>query len=96
MDAAYTDLPDDVKTLQAMIVALQVREVRLRHIIAQLQGWRFSARSEKLSTHQYDLALEDRDIACAEADALADQSEETASRSRARAEQNAPATTAPR
>lgn len=79
MDAASTDLPDDVKTLQAMVIALQEREVRLRHIIAQLQGWRFGPRSEKLSADQYNLALEDREIACAEADALADQSEETAS-----------------
>jgi transposase len=79
MAAGSADLPTDVETLQAMIIAMQEREVRLRYIIEQLQRWRFGSRSEKLSPDQYDLALEDREIACAEADALADQTDETAS-----------------
>lgn len=82
MAAGSTDLPTDVETLQAMVIAMQEREAQLRHIIDQLQRWRFGPRSEKLSLDQYDLALEDREIASAEAHALLEQQQEAVQRAK--------------
>jgi len=85
MAEGSTDLPTDVETLQAMVVAMQEREAQLRHIIDQLQRWRFGPRSEKLSPDQYDLTLEDREIATAEAQALLEMQEDVADRARGNA-----------
>ncbi|KMZ13826.1 hypothetical protein BHUM_02016 [Candidatus Burkholderia humilis] len=58
------------------------REVQLRDIIDQLQRWRFGPRSEKLSPDQYDLTLEDREIANAEAQTLLEMQQDVADRAR--------------
>lgn len=82
MAEGSTDLPTDVETLQAMVVAMQEREVQLRHIIDQLQRWRFGPRSEKLSPDQYDLTLEDREIANAEAQTLLEMQQDVGDRAK--------------
>jgi transposase len=74
MNAGGGDLPDDIEKLKAMVVALREREARLERIVEELQRWRYGPRSEKLAPDQYALALEDRDIACGEAEALTEQS----------------------
>ena len=80
MTAALEDLPDDVATLRALIVAerarhageLAERDSRLERLMAMLQALRrtqFGRRSEKLDPAQLALALEDLEIAVAAAEA---------------------------
>lgn len=75
MDGGAADLPDDVATLKAMLLASLRREAHLQHIVSMLQRHRFGRRSEKLTPEQYGLALEDAEAATAEADALIEQHE---------------------
>ena len=95
MAEGSTDLPTDVDTLQAMVVAMQEREAQLRHIIDQLQRWRFGPRSEKLSPDQYDLTLEDREIANAEAQALLEMQQDVADRAKGKRKSREPGKSRP-
>ena len=95
MAEGSTDLPTDVDTLQAMVVAMQEREAQLRHIIDQLQRWRFGPRSEKLSPDQYDLTLEDREIANAEAQALLEMQQDVADRAKGKRKAREPGKSRP-
>ena len=74
MLATAADLPDDIATLKAMVIAGLEREARMQHILDQIRRTTFGKRSEKLSDDQLLLALDDIDVARAEMEALADQS----------------------
>ncbi len=74
MNEGLEDLPDDVGALKAIIIAERVRSARLQHLLDVLGRMHFGKRSEKLSPDQLALALEDSDVASAEADTLAEQS----------------------
>ena len=86
------DLPDDVDTLRAMVVEQSRRidvlegaeaEVeRLRAIIEALQRHRFGRRSEQLDADQFDLGLEDIEVALAEVEAAVDSTREPSERPR--------------
>jgi transposase len=71
-------LPDDVATLKTMVIAAQLRNAQLEHLIALLRRMQFGKRSEKIAPDQLALALEDSEIGQAEAEALIAQSKEVA------------------
>ena len=73
MSATATDLPDDVATLKAMVLAGLEREARMQHIIDQITRTTFGKRSEKLSEDQLALAFDDLDVARAELEGLGEQ-----------------------
>ena len=73
MTAAADELPDDVATLKAMVIAANARADRLEHILAVLNRQRFGKSSEKLPSDQLALALEDSEAATAEAELLVEQ-----------------------
>ncbi len=73
MSATAADLPDDVATLKAMVLAGLEREARMQHIIDQITRTTFGKRSEKLSEDQLALAFDDLDVARAELEALGEQ-----------------------
>ncbi|MBB4640089.1 hypothetical protein HNQ99_000369 [Rhizorhapis suberifaciens] len=54
--ATAADLPDDVATLKAMVLAGLEREARMQHIIDQITRTTFGKRSEKLIEDQLALA----------------------------------------
>jgi len=74
MVATAADLPDDIATLKAMVIAGLEREARMQHILDQIRRTTFGKKSEKLGDDQLLLALDDIDVARAEMEALADQS----------------------
>ena len=74
MSATAADLPDDIATLKAMVLAGLEREARMQHILDQITRTTFGKRSEKLSPDQLALGLDDLDVARAELDGLAEQS----------------------
>lgn len=86
------DLPDDVDALRAMVIEQSRRidvlegaeaEVeRLRAIIEALQRHRFGRRSEQLDAGQFDLGLEDIEVALAEVEAAVDSAREQSQRPR--------------
>jgi transposase len=80
MDAGSDELPDDVATLKAMVIAGREREARMQHLIDQLRRAQFGQRSEKLSPDQLALALDDLDVAGAELVALGEQLDDAAAR----------------
>jgi hypothetical protein len=57
MSATAADLPDDVATLKAMVLAGLEREARMQHIIDQITRTTFGKRLEKLSEDQLALAF---------------------------------------
>src|SRR6516225_7364021 len=59
MTQAAEALPDDPKTLKAMLIAERERAERLIQIIKDLQRHRFGRRAESLPEDQLLLALED-------------------------------------
>lgn len=66
------DLPDDIAALKAMLIALQPREVRkderierLEKLVAAFKQAAFGRKSEKADPEQYDLALEEMEMAIA-------------------------------
>jgi transposase len=59
------NLPSDVATLQALIVAKDDRIERLEQLVADFKRALFGSKSEKVSTNQYELALEDIEAAMA-------------------------------
>jgi transposase len=59
MPQAVDTLPDDPKTLKAMLIAERVRSERLVQIIKELQRHRFGRRAETLPEEQMLLALEE-------------------------------------
>lgn len=73
MSVTAADLPDDVATLKAMVLAGLEREARIQHLLDQIRRTTFGKRSEKLSDDQLLLGLDDLDVAQAEMEALADQ-----------------------
>lgn len=89
MEAGLENLPDDVPTLQALLIAALRREAQLRHLLNVLNRNRFGQKSEKLPPDQLKLGLEDQAIAEAEAETLAadgeaPQTAETGKRGRGR------------
>lgn len=68
-------LPDDSKTLKAMLLAERVQNERLRQIIKELQRHRFGRRAETLPEDQMLLGLEDVEQMVASYEAIADQAE---------------------
>ena len=67
-------MPDDSKTLKAMLLAERVQNERLRQIIKELQRHRFGRRAETLPEDQMLLGLEDVEQTVASDAAIADQS----------------------
>ena len=67
-------LPDDSKTLKAMLLAERMQNERLRQIIKELQRHRFGSRAEALPEDQMLLGLEDVEQTAASDAAIADQS----------------------
>ena len=59
MTQAAEALPDDPKTLKAMLIAERERAERLIQIIKDMQRYRFGRRAESLPEDQLLLALED-------------------------------------
>jgi len=59
------NLPDNVETLKAMLIAAEGRIDRLEKLVADFKRALFGARSEKVDPDQYDLALEDIETAMA-------------------------------
>lgn len=78
MDAGLADLPDDVATLKAMVIAGREREARMQHLIDQMKRAQFGPRSEKLSPDQLALALDVLDVARAELTALGERADDAA------------------
>ena len=70
-------LPDDSKTLKAMLLAEWMQNERLRQIIKELQRYRFGRRAETLPEDQMLLGLEDVEQTVASDAAFADQSAPT-------------------
>ena len=58
MVATAADLPDDIATLKAMVIAGLEREARMQHILDQIRRTTFGKKSEKLSDDQLLLALD--------------------------------------
>jgi transposase len=79
-EAGYDELPDDVEQLKAMVLAERTRAARLEHILKLINRTTFGKRSEKLPVDQLALALEEQDVALAEADGLQDKAAEEAAR----------------
>lgn len=48
MVATAADLPDDIATLKAMVIAGLEREARMQHILDQIRRTTFGKKSEKL------------------------------------------------
>lgn len=59
------NLPSDIATLQALVIAKDDRIVRLEKLVADFKRALFGSKSEKVSTEQYELALEDIEAAMA-------------------------------
>jgi transposase len=78
MDEPQDHLHDDVCVLKSSIVAEQLRNAQLEHLIALLQRMQFGRRSKKIAPDQLALVLEDSAIGYAEANALVAQSEDAA------------------
>lgn len=53
------DLPDDIDTLKARILAVEARNLRLEALVAAFKQALFGRKSERLDPDQFDLALED-------------------------------------
>ncbi len=77
--AASDALPDDVESLQALVLAARAerdrfaeQNERLRQIIRELQRAHFGRRSEKLDAEQLQLVLEDEETAAAQREAAQD------------------------
>src|SRR5829696_4338194 len=67
------ELPDDLETLKAMLLAERMQNERLRHIIREMQRHRFGRRAETLPEDQMLLGLEDVEQTLAGNEAAADQ-----------------------
>jgi len=63
--ASNPDLPTDVATLQALVIAKDDRIVRLEKLVTDFKRALFGSKSEKISPGQYELALEDIEAAMA-------------------------------
>src|SRR3954452_4741957 len=67
------ELPDDLETLKAMLLAERMQNERLRQIIREMQRHRFGRRAETLPEDQMLLGLEDVEQTLAGNEAAADQ-----------------------
>lgn len=56
---AASNLPDDIDSLKAIILAQQEQNVRLEALVAAFRQAMFGRKSEKIDPDQFDLALED-------------------------------------
>ena len=65
MTLALEDLPDDVASLKALLLAERAQSDRLRHLLAQLRRAHFGRKSEKIDADQLNLGLEDLETAVA-------------------------------
>ena len=83
MASALDDLPDDIATLKAMLLAERAQSERLRHLLAQLRRAQFGRKSEKGSVDQLNLSLEDIETAVAAEEARLEKSDANLSRSNA-------------
>jgi len=90
VSATAPDLPDDIATLQALLVAARAerdqalsQNDRLRHLLRQLQRAQFGQRSEKLAPEQLNLALEDIEQAVAANEAADDKRDAAGAKARA-------------
>ncbi|NKB16540.1 MAG: transposase [Sphingomonadales bacterium] len=83
MASALDDLPDDIATLKAMLLAERAQSERLRHLLAQLRRAQFGRKSEKGSVDQLNLSLEDIETAVAAEEAKLEKSDANLSRSNA-------------
>lgn len=80
MVSALDDLPDDIATLKAMLLAERAQSERLRHLLAQLRRAQFGRKSEKGSVDQLNLGLEDIETAVAVEEAKLEKSAANLSR----------------
>ncbi len=83
MASALDDLPDDVATLKAMLLAERAQSERLRHLLAQLRRAQFGRKSEKGGVDQLNLGLEDIETAVAAEEAKLEKSDTNLGRSNA-------------
>ena len=67
---ATADLPDDVSTLKAVIVAQSEQNARLETLVAALRQALFGRKSEKVDPEQFELALEDIETAITRVEAV--------------------------
>ena len=77
MSLALEDLPDDVTALKALLLAERAQSDRLRHLLAQLRRAHFGRKSEKISTDQLNLGLEDIETAVAAEEAELEKTDAT-------------------
>lgn len=62
---AAANLPDDIETLKAIILAQQEQNARLEALVAAFKQAMFGRKSEKIDPDQFELALEDIETAIA-------------------------------
>ena len=84
------ELPNDIETLQALLVATRAERDqalsqigRLQHLLHQLQRSQFGRRSERLDPEQLNLALEDIEQAVAANEAADDKTDAAGAKGRA-------------
>ena len=69
---APNELPDDIAELKAIIRAQQDQNARLEALVASFKKALFGAKSEKIDPAQYELELEDIEMAIAQVEAEID------------------------
>ena len=89
MTDSFNDLPDDIASLKAIILAersekarLADQNERLLHMLRQLRRNHFGRKSEKLDEGQLNLGLEDLETAIASGEAAGEKSNATLAASR--------------
>lgn len=75
---APDELPDDIAELKAIIRAQQDQNARLEVLVAAFKKALFGSKSEKIDPAQYELELEDIEMAIAQVEAEIDADERTA------------------
>lgn len=66
---AASNLPDDIDSLKAIILAQQEQNVRLEALVAAFRQAMFGRKSEKIDPDQFDLALKDIEAGIARVEA---------------------------
>jgi transposase len=77
MSLTLEDLPDDVAALKSLLLAERAQSDRLRHLLAQLRRAHFGRKSEKISTDQLNLELENIETAIAAEEAKLEKTDAT-------------------
>ena len=75
------DLPDDIATLKAMLIARDQLIAQLENLVAAFRQAAFGRKSEKTCPEQFDLALEDIETAVSAVHAEDEAGDQTANRS---------------